>query len=240
MTHSATLTASVLSLLMLAGCSSDDESSGDPPPTGDDAGGVLGDDAAPGAGDDVPLNPDDASAPLIDGQWLSSCGAADDPQAVTERTEIAIADSVFVLIESTYGDMTCNDAQRALTFTGTFAEQPLDDGQELTDGIPVNLEFTQATLTPLLLVVSNFYNDSMLCGETSWSPEVDMDVSTCQELLGESIVPRTDYNRFYVDDQGTPDDRSDDVVLLGTLDASPRESGRPMRVDPELRFTRRP
>jgi len=234
-TRSATLMASVLSLLLFAGCSSsDDDSSGGSTALGDDPG------VGPDGGTPPGQNPDDRFAPLIEGQWLSSCAPADDPQAVSEQTEISITGLVYEVIESTYGDTTCTDAQRALTFRGNFFEQLFDDGQEVSDGIPVNLEFTQVTLVPFLQVVSDLYNENLLCGRDDWSPEVDMDVSDCEELLGENTVPRTDYNRYFVNDQGTPEDRSDDVVLLGTLDASPRESGRPMRVDPEVRFSRRP
>ena len=58
--------------------------------------------------------------------------------------------------------------------------------------------------------------------------------------MRDSDAPRTDYNRFFVEDGGTPEARADDRLALGTLGAQTDESNRPQGVNLEVLFTRRP
>lgn len=226
MTRTAMLKTAMLSVLLLAGCSSGGGGSG--------TSGV-------GSGDGTQTT-DPVPDTLIEGEWETACALSEYRDAVAEQTVFSVVERVFTLTENTFGDEACRNELWSLATRGSYVEQIPDDGQELSDGLPIDLSVNQVTLTPVLSQVSDQYNATALCGITNWSPEVDMDISDCAEPgeLTTATAPRTDYNRFFVNEGAGPDDRSDDVLRLGTLDPSPTEAGRPMRVSDDFRFTRRP
>ena len=125
-----------------------------------------------------------------------------------------------------------------MTAAGTFDEQLIEDGRRPEDGIPVDLAIDSVVLEPLQGQVADRFNVEARCGSMEWVSGVDRDVSGCEQVR-DSDAPRVDYNRFFVDDGGTPDERADDTLALGTLGTQTDESNRPQGVNREVLFTRR-
>ena len=212
-----------LAVALFGGCSSSD----DPDP-------VAGSGGGPGPGSP----PEGVPGTLIEGIWESPClmtGNVSESRAFV----LTITERVFQLNEMLYADGSCEDALWALTTRGSFEERPIEDGREPADGIPIDLSINQFTLVPLLQQTADRFNQEATCGITGWTPAVDQDVSGCTEFVGVA-APRTDYNRYFVDDRGTIDVRADDTLALGTLGPQTDEAMRPAGVDAEIVFTRRP
>ena len=210
-------------LLLSAGCSSD------------------GDDGNDDAADDMPsANPSEpAPGTLIEGVWESPCLPGDGGRIVSRRLVLSVNGQVFELFNDgfsrTEGD---GESLRVFATRGAFSEGLPEDMREVADGIPIDIAVEQLTLTPLLSPVADDYNAGALCGSTDWVPGVERDVSGCDEV-DDSEAPRTDFNRYFVDDGGTLDVRADDLLFLGPLTASTDPEARP-ELDRSVAFTRRP
>lgn len=206
-----------------------------------------------GGGDPVTPNPDPSAPPvgpapdtLLDGVWESACFAAA-PPASSRRYVVSVTDTVFSFGDTTYGDGACTEqsALREISTRGSFTEQLPEDGRRIEDGIPIDLAVEQVILIPRQTRVAQSYNELMLCGALAadWVAGVSQDISGCADESGtidvDTTAPRVDYNLFLVDDDGTPDVRADDRLLLGTVDAQPDPERRPLEVSQEPAFTRR-
>ena len=243
-----TIIPAALSVLALGACSSDGDSGDsssptEPPPTG------------PSPTEPPPTEPPPDGGPppagevpdtLREGDWVLPCRLASNEDGVGSRsTAVQITGQVFQRFEFAYGDTGCTAGLWTVTTGGRFEEQLIEDGQRPEDGIPVDLKVNSVILEPLQSVVADRFNgltgegEPPLCGITSWTAGVDQDVSGC-ESIPDSEAPRTDYNRFLVIDGGTPLERVDDTLALGTLGAQTDPSNRPRAVNREALFDRRP
>ena len=235
-----------LSVFALVACSSDGGSSG-----GTGGGGPDGGGSGNGEGGNAPPTgavPDT----LVEGNWELPCRPVPNEEGVGSRsTALQITEQVFQLFEFAYGDTNCMNEIWLVTATGTFSEQLIEDGRRPEDGIPVDLKVDSVVLEPLQGPVADSFNGDFggagpRCGITNWVVGVDQQVSGSDanpsgcDQVRDSFAPRTDYNRFFVDDGGTPDERADDTLALGTLGSQTDESNRPQGVNREVLFTRRP
>ena len=229
-----TIIPMALSVFALVACSSDGGSGGGEPGGGSGGGGAGG-----GEGGNPPPS-GEVPDTLVEGNWELPCRPVPNEDGVGSRsTALQITGRVFQLFEFAYGDTNCMNELWLVTATGTFVEQLIEDGRRPEDGIPVDLGVRQVILEPLQGPVADRFNAEAWCGSAQWVSGVERDVGGCDRVR-DSDAPRTDYNRFFVDDNGTPDERGDDTLALGTLGTQTDESNRPQGVNREVLFTRRP
>ena len=206
-----------------------------------------GDPAAPALDTSTPPVVGPPPDTLLDGVWESACFAAA-PPASSRRYVVSVTDTAFSFGDTTYGDAGCSEqsALREISTRGSFTEQLPEDGRRIEDGIPVDLAVEQVILIPRQTRVAQRYNELMLCEAVAadWTAGVSQDISGCADGSGtidvDTTAPRVDFNLFLVDDAGSPDERGDDRLLLGTVDAQPDPAQRPLAVSQEPTFTRRP
>ena len=222
-------TLSILSLAVALGaCSSGSGSSGD---SGSGPGGSMPPSGGGGGDEPIPGTP-------IEGVWELPCEPGSDGRF--GDAVLSITERVFELNENAYGDAGCTNLLSVLTTRGLLEEQIVEDGRRPEDGIPLDFVVEDITLQPLLSPVADSYNQLMLCGMSGWLPEQIRDVSSGCPQIDVPAAPRTDYNRYVVDEGSDPDERSDDTLLLGTLGAQPDELRRPEAIGSTVVLTRRP
>jgi len=195
------------------------------------------------------IDPTDSAAPSeqfdtsLEGIWESPCLLAQAP-ATTRRYIFRVFADDFLLSDVTYGQTGCADGSelREVISEGGISEPVPEDGRDIADGLPIDLAVRMVMLTPRIGRVADDYNMLGLCDHTDWRVGTPRGVIDCTDetgTVGVETAARTDYNLFLIDDRGTGETRDDDQLWLGTLEAQPESSQRPLGVNREVTFTRR-